>query len=109
MERITGGMSLGCPSRGETMDAPGGTDMRDQTTNTTASPSASQPSGPAKHPAPAGGQITVPASLLDAVMEVDQARDEGGLGLQEALVRMHDELAPLIAARSDARTGAEVG
>jgi hypothetical protein len=45
----------------------------------------------------AAGQITVSSTLIDAVMDVDAARDNGGLQLQEALVRMHAELAPLIA------------
>jgi hypothetical protein len=39
---------------------------------------------------------SVPASLLDAVIDVDDAIDEGGLELQEALARMHDELIPVI-------------
>jgi hypothetical protein len=43
-----------------------------------------------------GGQTTVPASLLDAVMDVDAAVDDGGLELQEALARMHEELAHII-------------
>ena len=68
--------------------------MRDQTTNPTASPNPET----AGHSAPAGvaGQITVSASLLDAVMAVDEARDDGGLGLQEALHRMHEELTPFV-------------
>jgi hypothetical protein len=44
----------------------------------------------------AAGQTTVPTSLLDAVMDVDAAIDDGGLELQDALARMHEELAPLI-------------
>ncbi len=43
------------------------------------------------------GQMTVSSTLIDAVMDVDAARDNGGLQLQEALVRMHAELEPLIA------------
>lgn len=41
-------------------------------------------------------QTTVPMSLLDAVMDVDAAIDDGGLELQEALARMHEELAHVI-------------
>lgn len=44
----------------------------------------------------ATAQATVPASLLDAVMDVDAAIDDGGLELQEALARMHEELAHVI-------------
>ncbi|HUG29014.1 MAG TPA: hypothetical protein VMQ65_00665 [Candidatus Limnocylindria bacterium] len=44
----------------------------------------------------AAGQMTVPTSLVDAVMDVDAAVDDGGLELQEALARMHEELAHII-------------
>ena len=44
----------------------------------------------------AAGQTTVPTTLLDAVMDVDAAIDDGGLELQEALARMHQELGQLI-------------
>lgn len=47
------------------------------------------------------GQMTVPASLISAVMDVDAAVDNGGLDLQEALARMHDELAHLIPGPAD--------
>lgn len=46
--------------------------------------------------AAATGQTTVPTSLVDAVMDVDAAIDDGGLELQEALARMHEELAHVI-------------
>lgn len=44
----------------------------------------------------ATGQTTVPTALVDAVMDVDAAIDDGGLELQEALARMHQELAHII-------------
>ena len=64
--------------------------MRDQTTSVTPSPTTTQ------NRSGGTGQISVPASLLDAVMAVDEARDDGGLGLQEALMRMHEELTPFV-------------
>ena len=72
--------------------------MRDQTTNPSATRPASHGTEPGPHAAPTEdvGQITVPSSLLDAVMAVDEARDDGGLGLQDALHRMHAELTPFI-------------
>lgn len=55
--------------------------------------------------AEAGGagpdQMTVRASLIRAVMDVDAAVDDGGLELQEALARMHEELAHLIPGEAD--------
>ena len=60
---------------------------------------ASAPGGaPAGAPA---GQTTVPTSLVDAVMDVDAAIDDGGLELQEALARMHEELAHIIPGPAD--------
>ena len=50
----------------------------------------------AQRAAHAGEQATVPASLLAAVMDVDAAVDDGGLELQDALARMHEELAHVI-------------
>jgi len=84
--------------------------MRDQAPN--AMPT--QPSGPAaaagtrSATSGGGGQITVPASLLDAAMEVDATRDLGGLGLQEALIRLHEELAPFIAGPATSALDGEV-
>ena len=43
-----------------------------------------------------GSSMTIPMSLIDAVMDVDAAIDDGGLQLQEALARMHEELAHII-------------
>ena len=71
--------------------------MRDQTSNPAPSPGTTA----GTHASPTGdaGQTTVPSSLIDAVMAVDEARDDGGLGLQEALHRMHEELTPFIEGR----------
>lgn len=51
----------------------------------------------AGHPdASEAAATTVPTSLIEAVMDVDAAIDDGGLQLQEALARMHEELAHII-------------
>lgn len=54
------------------------------------------PSQDASQPGAETAQMTVPTSLVDAVMDVDAAVDDGGLELQEALARMHEELAQII-------------
>ncbi len=57
----------------------------------------------------AAGQTLVPTTLLDAVMDVDAAIDDGGLDLQDALARLHEELAPLIPGPSGAPAATSAG
>lgn len=75
--------------------------MQERTINTTPSHDGTASQATTGSQTTTDGQATVPASLLDAVMDVDAAIDDGGLELQEALARMHEELAHIIPGPAD--------